>query len=138
MPGLLYAYDLVLYIKSEEELRVMVGQFAEVKVIAGKSKVMVLKGEEGLECEVHVDGIRSKHVSEFKYLGCVLDKSGTDGAECNRKVASGRMVEGGIRSLVNVGIYSLSVLEFCMRHCLCLFLHMAVRKCCGKRRRNLE
>ena len=30
----------------------------------------------------------------------VLDKSGTDGAECNRKVASGR-VAGAIRSLVN-------------------------------------
>ena len=48
------------------------------------------KGEEGLE-----------HVSEFKYLGCVLDESGTDGAECSRKVASGRRVAGAIRSLVN-------------------------------------
>ena len=33
---------------------------------------------------------------EFKYLGRVLDKSGTDGAECSRKVASGRRVAGGI------------------------------------------
>ena len=39
----------------EEDLRVMVKWFAEVcrrrglKVIAGKSKVMILKGEEGLE-----------------------------------------------------------------------------------------
>ena len=40
-------------------------------------------------------------VSEFKYLGCVLDKSGTDGEECSRKVASGRRVVGAIRSLVN-------------------------------------
>ena len=54
---------------SEEDLREMVGQFAEVcrrrglKVTACKSKVMVLNGEEGLECEVHVDGIRSEHVS---------------------------------------------------------------------------
>ena len=30
--------------------------------------------------------------SEFKYLGCVLDESGTDEAECNRKVASRRRV----------------------------------------------
>ena len=30
-----------------------------------------------------------EHVSEFKYLGCVLDESGTDGAECSRKVARG-------------------------------------------------
>ena len=54
-----------------------------------------------MECEVHVDGIRLEHVSKFKYLRCVLDKSGTDGAECSRKMASGRRVKGAIRSLVN-------------------------------------
>ena len=76
MPGLLYADDLVLCDKSEENLRVMVGQFAEIcrrrglKVNAGKSKVMVMSGEEGLEYEVQVNGIRLKHVLEFKYLGC--------------------------------------------------------------------
>ena len=48
---------------------------------AGKSKVMVPNGEEGLECEVHVDGIRLEHASEFKYLGCVLDELGTYRAE---------------------------------------------------------
>ena len=64
LPGLLYVYDFVLCVESEEDLRVMVGWFAEVcrkrrlKVNPGKSKVMVLIGEEGLECEVHVDGIR--------------------------------------------------------------------------------
>ena len=51
--------------------------------------------------KVHIDGIRLEDVSEFKYLGCVLDESGTDGAECSRKVASGRRVAGAIRSLVN-------------------------------------
>ena len=40
-------------------------------------------------------------MSEFKYLGCVLDKSGTDAAECHTKVASGSRVAGAIRSLVN-------------------------------------
>ena len=40
------------------------GRFVEVcrrrglKFNGGKSKVMELNGEEGLECEVHVDGIR--------------------------------------------------------------------------------
>ena len=34
-------------------------------------------------------------------MGCVLDESGTDGAECSKKVASGRRVAGLIRSLVN-------------------------------------
>ena len=72
-----------------------------MKVNAGKSKVMVLNGEEELECEVHVDGIRLEHVSEFKYLGCVLEESGTDGAECNRKVTSRKRFVGAIWSLVN-------------------------------------
>ena len=76
LPGLFYADDLVLCGELEEDLRLMVGQFAEVcrrrglKVNAGKSKVVVLNGVEGLECEVYVDGIRLEHVLEFKYLGC--------------------------------------------------------------------
>ena len=41
------------------------------------------------------------HVSEFKYLGCVLDESGTEEAECHRKVANGRRIAGTIRSLAN-------------------------------------
>ena len=62
---------------------------------------MVLNEEEELECEVHVDGICLEHVLVFKYLGCVLDESDTDGAECSRKEASRRRVAGAIRSLVN-------------------------------------
>ena len=62
-----------------------------LKVNAGKSKVNVLGGEEGLECE---------DVSEFKYFESVLDESGTE-AECRRKVASGRSVAGAIMTLVN-------------------------------------
>ena len=72
-----------------------------LKVNADKSKVMILNVQEGLECEVHVDGIRLEHVPEFKYLKCVLDESGADGAECSRKAASGRRVAGAIRTLVN-------------------------------------
>ena len=82
MPGLLYVEDLVQC----GESWVMVGRLAEVcrrrelKVNAGKTKMMVLNGEEGLECEAHVDGIRLEHVWEFEYFGCVLDESGIDGA----------------------------------------------------------
>ena len=61
----------------------------------------VLDGEEGLKCEVCVGEIRLGQVSEFKYLGCVLDESGAGEAECSRKVASGRRVAGAIKSLVN-------------------------------------
>ena len=93
---------MVLCGELEEDLRVMVGRFAEVcrrrrlKVNTSKSKVMVLNGEETLECEVHVDIIRLEHISEFKYLWCVLDESGTEGTECNKKVASWRRVAGAI------------------------------------------
>ena len=77
MLGLLYANDLVLCDESEEDLRTMVLPFVEMcwrkglKVNEGKSKVMVLNGEGGLECKVYVDEIRLEHVSEFKYLGCL-------------------------------------------------------------------
>ena len=63
LPGLLYADDLAICGESEEDLRAMVRWFAEVcrrrglKVNAGKSKVIVLNGKEGLECEVHVDRV---------------------------------------------------------------------------------
>ena len=70
----------------------------DLKVNAGKSKVILLGGEEGLECEVCVDGIYLEHVSESKYLGCVSDELGTDGAEFSRKVTSGRRVADTIRS----------------------------------------
>ena len=76
LPDLLYADDLFLCSESEEDLREMVGWFAEVcrrrkpKINASKSKVMVLNQREGLKCEVNVDRIPLEHVSEFKYLGC--------------------------------------------------------------------
>ena len=49
-------------------------------------------GEEGLEYEVFVDGIHLEHLSEFKYLGCILDESGTDVEEYSKNAASGRIV----------------------------------------------
>ena len=58
---------------------------------------------------VRGDGFHLEHVSEFKYLGCVLNESSTDRSEYSRKVASGRVADG-IRSLVNARVYSLSVL----------------------------
>ena len=37
----------------------------DLKVSAGKNKMMVLNGEEGLECEILVDEIQLENVSEF-------------------------------------------------------------------------
>ena len=73
----------------------MMERFGEVcrgrglKVNAVKRKLMVLNGVEGLDCNVHVDGIRLKHVLEFKYLCCVLDESSTEGAEEGSKREEG-------------------------------------------------
>ena len=62
----------------------MVGRLVKVcrclKINADKNKVMVLGGEEGWVCEVFVNEMRLEHVSEFIYLGCVLDESDKDGA----------------------------------------------------------
>ena len=67
LPGFLYVDNLVLYGESEEDLRCFVGVCKRgMKVNAAKNKVMVLGGEEGLECEVSIDGILLEHVSEFK------------------------------------------------------------------------
>ena len=94
-------------------------------------------GEEGSVCEVLLDGTRLEHISEFKYSGCVLDESGTDGAECRRKVASGRKVAGVIRSLVNARVLELECEGCCMRGCSCFFYCMIVRQCYGEKRRGL-
>ena len=67
-----------------------------MKVNAGESKVMVLGGEEGLEFEIEVDGMRLEPVSELKYLGRDLNESGTDEVECRRMVASGRRASGWV------------------------------------------
>ena len=40
----------------------------------------MLNGEEELVCEVFEDGMQLEHMTEYKYLGCVLNKSGTDKA----------------------------------------------------------
>ena len=57
---------MVLCGESEEDLRAMLGCFVEVckrglKVNAGKSKAIVLGGEELLECEVCKDEIHLEH-----------------------------------------------------------------------------
>ena len=48
-----------------------------------------------------MDGVRLEQMSKFKYLGCVLNESGTDVAECCRKVARGKKVASAITSLVD-------------------------------------
>ena len=87
---------------------------------------MVLNVEEGIECEVYVDRIWLEHVSEFKYLGCVLDESDTNGAGCNKKVARGMCVAGAIRSPVNARVLHETLLVPVLTY--------GVRQCYGKTR----
>ena len=49
-----------------------------LKFSAGKNKVMVLGGEEGLECKIMWIGYNWRECQELKYLGCVLDESVAD------------------------------------------------------------
>ena len=142
--GLMYGDDLVLCGDSEEDLRVMVERFAEVcrrrglKANGGKSKVIVLNGEEGLECEVHVDGIRLEHVLDFNIWSVFW----TNQVQMEKN-AVGRWPAGGEGQVPSdpwliIGICSFSVLESCKKRCLCLFLRMAARQCYGRRRSNLQ
>ena len=48
-----------------------------------------------------MDRAQLEQVSQFRYLGSVLNESGTDDVECCRKVASGRKVADAIRSSAN-------------------------------------
>ena len=109
-----------------------------LRVNAGKSKVMILNGEEGLECEVcRPDSFRA----------CLRIYKNFDVFWTNqlqtRPSALGRWrVGGGLQMPLGpqlmIGICILNGLESCMKQCLYLFLCMAVRKCYGRRRRDLE
>ena len=55
-----------------------------------------------MEYEVQIDGIYLEYVLELKYLGSVLDKSGTSGSK----------VAGSIRSLVNARSLQLECVKF--------------------------
>ena len=79
-----------------------------------------------MECEILVNEMQLEHMSQFKYLGCVLDESVMDVAEFYMNVASGRKSEFFIRSWVNVR--GSIVLGSCMIHCSCLFLCMVKRQ----------
>ena len=84
--GILYANILVLCSEFEDYLKVIVGCFVEVckrgylKVSADDRKLIMLGGEEGSICKVLVMK-HLEHVSELKYLGCLLNESNRDSAK---------------------------------------------------------
>jgi hypothetical protein len=107
VPCLLYADDLALCSESEEGLQRLVEGFGRVckrrglKVNVDKSKVMVMN-EERTRCQILLGDEQLEQVSEFKYLGYMLDEKGLDDVECGRKVSNGRKVSGAIKLMVNV------------------------------------
>ena len=82
---------------------------------------------------VHVDGILLEHVSEFKYMGCILDESDTDGTVGRWQVVGGLQVPSCPWLILGICV----LLKSCMKHCLCLFLCMTMRQCYGRRRTDL-
>src|SRR5678815_550918 len=85
-----------------------------------------------------LDGEQLEQVSEFKYLGYVLDEKGTDDAECSRKGVNGRKVAGAIKSLVNVKGQVWSALGSCMRVCCYLCYCIVARLWSGIRSIDLK
>ena len=76
-------------------------------------------------------------MSEFMYLGFVLDESGT-----MRQSVIGRWLVRGRLQMPSgpwlmLGVYCLSVPGSCMRHWSCLFLSKAVRQYYRRRKRGL-
>ena len=120
----LVADDLVMCGESEENLRAVVGRFVEVckrrglKVNAGKSKVMVLGGEEKLKREVCVNGMRLEHLNTWNVFW-------TNQVPRRQIVVKRWRVGGGLQVLLTfwlmLGVCILSVLGSCMSHCSCLF-----------------
>ena len=88
-----------------------------------------------MECEVYLDWMQLQQVSEFKWLGCVLNESGTGSIVGKWGVGGKLQVPLGL--CLMLGLCSFSVQEFCMRHSSCLFLYMVVRQRYGKRRIGL-
>jgi hypothetical protein len=116
VPCLLYADDLVLCGESEGSLRNLVKEFNRVckrrglAINVGKSKVMVMNGVD-VQCHVEVDGVQLEQVSEFKYLGYMIENKGGDDAECDRKVSNGRRVAGAITTMGNAKNLNLECLK---------------------------
>ena len=72
------------------------------------------------------------------YFGCVLDESGTGGAKCRGKVASGRKVADAVRSLVNYRNLEFQCTRVLHEAMLMPANFIVMRQCYGRRRRDLE
>ena len=69
-------------------------------------------------------------------MGCILYESGTNGAECSRKMAGGRRVAGVIRSLVNDRDLQIVCARVPHESLHIPVLMYGVKQCYGKRRKE--
>ena len=57
--------------------------------------------EENTQCQIILDCKQLEQVTEFKYLGYMLNEKGMNDTEYGKKVTSGKKVAGAIKPLVN-------------------------------------
>ena len=110
--ALLYADDVVLFAKSEEEMRVSLRVLSEwcrersVELNVEKCGVMYVRkrGVRRTELEevFEVDGVRIEVVEEFKYLGCVvMEQMGRKRMVVERAQAGSRALSDWLRKCRN-------------------------------------
>ena len=104
----------LLYANDIRRPKVMVNEVCRrggLKVNADKSKVVMIRVEEGLEWEIHVDGNTVGASIRVHIFWVFVDESGIDVTECCWKVTSERKAAGAISSLVNSEVCNLSVVK---------------------------
>merc|ERR1711888_251428 len=102
---LLFADDTALVAESEKELQKLVTEFGVVcerrklKVNVAKSKVLVMEDDVTHNVNITLDGAVLEEVSNFKYLGSVVDKSGSTESDVKYRLAEGAKVFGAMGQL---------------------------------------
>ena len=66
-------------------------------MIADMSKGVKLRGKDELVYELNVEGSELEYILKLMHLEWTLDESGTDEAECYRKMARGEGNGNGLR-----------------------------------------
>ena len=105
LSSVLFADDAVLVAESEEDLGRLVREFDNVckrrnlTLNVGKTKVMVMERGTDTQCRICLNEQVLENVSEFKYLGSVLNKDGSLGSEVEERVKQGRKVSGALKSV---------------------------------------
>ena len=94
MKKIMYADDLAIIVRNEEELRWKLQTWARVfeqhglKINMEKTEVMWI-GKEYIKISVLVNGVQLKQASGFIYLGGIVTENGINEAEVRRRIQAG-------------------------------------------------